>query len=228
MSSDNDDLADLNAFIESLKVKALDPDYPNLFGEDTVAEYDVEIEKSITEAINRTFGENQGIAYGKGRYFSPDKNPMGDTWYKDVAMTVLQPISLAINSALVIAGGAIGMALSILFTPFSEDARMIFALSAATTAMGIGEGLLAAIAPIARTYNLATRVYATVTDDLTEEQVDTLKVDTVQQIKDAFPTPANASATEKYKSALDTISEGDASDKEDTGPDDSIKPHSNG
>jgi|GEM_PF-6645771 len=208
-----------NVDVESLRnlIKRLNNEMSSYIEEESL-EPEVEAQDAMNKLMTKALGENYGIAYGKGDYYDSNRNPLGDTWYKDLAMTVLQPINLAIVSAITIAAGAIGMALSILFTPFSEDARVGFAMSAATTAIGIGVGLLAAIAPIARTYNLATRVYATVTDDITEEQVDKLNVDTVQQIKDALPTPKEANATEKYKSALDSIDEDDdATHEEDEG-----------
>ncbi len=133
--------------------------------------------------MNLAFGQNWYKKYGQGEYTKfalsddyPDKQKIeegleelkamglkkflpGDTFAKDMCMTVMAPISLAISGAINTATGLLGIGLNLLpALAGSKSSKLERAFI--ITAMGIGAILLAAVAPMARLYNSATRVLA--------------------------------------------------------------------
>jgi hypothetical protein len=146
-------------------------------------------------AYKQAFGENVSVAYGQGysgysrklknqlvkvleetshRDLSTDitqvmkKINTGDSLSKDLAMVVLRPIGLAIEGSMQTLIGLVQMMSNIpAVLKKEDDSEMLLAMS--RTWLGVSILLLAAVAPLARLYNAATRAYASVAFDKDKE-----------------------------------------------------------
>jgi len=136
-----------------------------------------EVRKIFKENNLRVFGENLLRKYGEGTYEDKDDlmnflgvgNPMGDNIAKDMAMVVLQPISLVIGNALDLAGNLQGAAFFLIPALVSDTAATLFVVSLAKSMINASTLILAAVAPLARLYNLSCRAYASLKTDLPAE-----------------------------------------------------------
>jgi len=110
----------------------------------------------------RAFGENENEAYKDSFY-----NPLGDSFSKDMMMSVLRPIEIALLGAVSLAAGLLRVPFNLLpMLMGSSESKMGKALTMAFT--GVGLLLLAMVPPFARLFNSATRVYAGLFDAKTE------------------------------------------------------------
>jgi len=112
------------------------------------------------------------VRYGKGVYTQPLYNPLGDSFAKDMYMVVMQPVSLAISSAIITAFGLVKAGFNILpALTDSENSELLFSMHIAL--IGVGIGLLVLVAPFARMYNIATRVFAQAADPTQKVETNT-------------------------------------------------------
>jgi len=117
------------------------------------------------------FGENAFIAYGKGQYQKKpiDFNPLGDTLVKDMSLVVLRPIEMVISSVINTSLNLIGVAILILPALLQhKESQHGLVKSMALAMVGVGVAALATVVPLARMFNLATRLYATASDSKSE------------------------------------------------------------
>ena len=147
-------------------------------------------------AYKQAFGENASVAYGQGYsgYSRKLKNQLikvleetsqrdlsteitqvmkkintGDAFSKDLAMLVLQPIGLAIEGSMHTLIGLVQLMSNIpAVLKKKDEGEMLLAMSRVW--LGVSILLLAAVAPLARLYNAATRAYASVAFDKRQAQ----------------------------------------------------------
>ena len=112
------------------------------------------------------FGENESVAYGKGKYKYNWGNKLGvleDTFAKDMCMVALSPIMLGLCASIAIPVGLILMTYNIIPAIFKNRENQTNVMIGFTAAvLGLGFAMLAVISPIARAYNMASRSYASV------------------------------------------------------------------
>ena len=132
--------------------------------------------------LNDVFGEKEGKKY------QDVINPLGDSFTKDILMSALQPIHVAICGAMITAVSLIRVAFNILpALAGSSDSDLMGAT--AETLLGVGCLVLAAVTPLARLYNAFTRAYASVMGEENKMEVfrffddDTLSANDISEIR---------------------------------------------
>jgi len=186
-------------------------------------------------AYKQAFGENASVAYRQGYsgYSLKLKNQLvqvleetsdldlsteitqvmekintGDALSKDLAMVVLRPIGLAIEGSMPTLIGLVQMMSNIpAVLKKKDDSEMLLAMSRVW--LGVSILLLAAVAPLARLYNAATRAYASVAYD------DGFDVDSEMSDEDEFEVDSEMSDAEDLDGWFEVDSE--MSDDEETG-----------
>lgn len=204
-------------------------------------------------AYKQAFGENAFVAYGQGYsgYSRKLKNQFvkvleetsqrdlsseitqamkkintGDALSKDLAMVVLRPIGLAIEGSMQTLIGLVQVMSNIpAVLKKEDDGEMLLAMSRVW--LGVSILLLAAIAPLARLYNAATRAYASVAfdkeqsveDDFSDEfEVGSeISADEELGLFDLYrvnQVGAGAEATSQYKRSVSGLQDEYSSDEE--------------
>ncbi len=136
-----------------------------------------------------------------------DKSPV-DFFSKDLAMVVLQPIGLAIEGSLQTIIGLIQMLSNIPAACKQEDNDMLLGMS--RTWLGVSILLLAAVAPLARLYNAATRAYASVVEPKKSVRDEWQVMDIGDGVLDGHAEP-----TQAFRKSMDSGRGDDFNDDQD-------------
>jgi hypothetical protein len=155
----------INALLNPKHVDAFVQAYQQAFGEQSFVAY-----TGLMRGYTRKRDSELLTVFKMSPHFSKfsntiqdalDKSPV-DFFSKDLAMVVLQPIGLAIEGSLQTIIGLIQMLSNIPALLKQKDNEMLLGMS--RTWLGVSILLLAAVAPLARLYNAATRAYASVVE----------------------------------------------------------------